>query len=117
MKISQIQKLLNAQVHCCAENLDMEVSSAFGSDMMSDVLAYVQDQAVLLTGLLNLQTVRTAMMLDLKCIVFVRGKVPDQNTVQLAQQNGIILLSTPDRMYHACGKLYCAGLYREGSEL
>ena len=57
------------------------------------------------------------MMLDLKCIVFVRGKLPDQNTIQLAEQNGIILLSTPYRMYHACGKLYSAGLYTEGGEL
>lgn len=117
MKISQIQSLLNAQVHCCEENLEMEVHSAFGSDMMSDVLAFVKDQAVLLTGLLNLQTVRTAMMLDLKCIVFVRGKVPDQTTIQLAEQNGIILLSTSYRMYHACGKLYSAGLYTEGGDL
>ncbi len=113
MKISQIQKLLNAKVHCGHEKLDMEVSSAFGSDMMSDVLAFVKDQAVLLTGLLNLQTVRTAMMMDMKCIIFVRGKMPDQNTVELGKQNGMILMSTEERMYTACGKLYQNGLAGE----
>ncbi|MBR5782608.1 MAG: hypothetical protein IKY33_00105 [Clostridia bacterium] len=116
MKISEIQQLLDAKVHCGQEHLDQEVSSACGSDMMSDVLAFVKDQAVLLTGLLNLQTVRTAMMMDMKCIVFVRGKVPDANTIELAGQSGIVLMSTENRMYQACGKLYNAGLYTEGSE-
>lgn len=116
MKIRQIQQLLDAEVHCCEENLDTDVFSACGSDMMSDVLAFVKDQAVLLTGLLNLQTVRTAMMMDMKCIVFVRGKKPDQNTIELAEQAGIVLLSTEDRMYQACGKLYSAGLYAKGSD-
>ncbi len=114
MKIGEIKELLEAKVHCCEDLLELEVHSAFGSDMMSDVLAFVNDQAVLLTGLLNLQTVRTAMMLDLKCVVFVRGKVPDQNTIELAKSNGIILMSTDCRMYHACGRLYQNGLYAEG---
>ena len=113
MKISEIQRILNAQVYCGQDKLDMEVSSAFGSDMMSDVLAFVEDQALLLTGLLNLQTVRTALMMDMKCIVFVRGKVPDQNTIELGEQNGMILMSTPERMYPACGKLYANGLRGE----
>ena len=113
MKISEIQKILNAKVYCGQDKLDMEVSSAFGSDMMSDVLAFVKDQAVLLTGLLNLQTVRTALMMDMKCIIFVRGKVPDANTIALGEQNGIILMSTAERMYPACGKLYAGGLRGE----
>lgn len=113
MKISEIQTLLNAQVHCGEDKLDMEVSSAFGSDMMSDVLAFVEDQAVLLTGLLNLQTVRTAIMMDMKCIIFVRGKMPDQNTIALGKQNGMILMTTQERMYPACGKLYMNGLRAE----
>ncbi len=113
MKIRDIQKILNATVHCGQEQLDLEVSSAFGSDMMSDVLAFVKDQGVLLTGLLNLQTVRTAMMMDMKCIVFVRGKLPDQTTVALGEQNGLVLMSTKERMYAACGKLYQHGLRGE----
>jgi len=74
MKISEIQTLLKADVVCGEEMLDKEVYSACGSDMMSDVLAYVKDQAVLLTGLVNPQVVRTAEMMDMVCIVFVRSK-------------------------------------------
>lgn len=113
MKISEIQTLLDAKVHCGQDKLDMDVSSAFGSDMMSDVLAFVTDQAVLLTGLLNLQTVRTAIMMDMNCIIFVRGKMPDQNTIALGEQNGMVLMTTDERMYSACGKLYMNGLRPE----
>ncbi len=116
MKISEIQQKLDAEVLCGAENLETEVYSACGSDMMSDVLAFVKDQAVLLTGLLNLQTVRTAMMMDMKCIVFVRGKTPDAAAIELAKENGIVLLTTAYRMYTACGLLYSGGLYAEGCD-
>lgn len=76
MTVREIAKILNAEVLCCEDRLDMDVHSACGSDMMSDVLAYVKDQAVLLTGLMNPQVVRTAEMMDMTCIVFVRGKKP-----------------------------------------
>ena len=76
MKISTIRDLLEAKVVCCEEGLNRHVYSACGSDMMSDVLAYVKDQAVLLTGLVNSQVIRTAEMMDMNCIVFVRSKMP-----------------------------------------
>lgn len=116
MKISEIEKLLDAKVHCGKDKMDEEVFSACGADMMSDVLAFVKDQAVLLTGLLNLQTVRTALMMDMKCIVFVRGKTPDQMTIELGEQNGMVLMTTDYRMYQACGRLYQGGLFTEGSD-
>ena len=78
--------------------------------MMSDVLAYVKDQAVLLTGLVNIQTVRTADMMDMVCIVFVRGKEPDEDMIALAQRRGMVLLSTAHRMFTACGLLWEGGL-------
>ena len=78
MKISRMQELLDAEVLCCEENLGKHVYSAFGCDLMSDVLAYVTDQAVLLTGLVNPQVIRTALMMDMVCIVFVRSKVPNE---------------------------------------
>ena len=84
--------------------------------MMSDVLSFVKDQGVLLTGLINSQTVRTAMMMDMKGIVFVRGKDPDDAAVTLARDNGIVVLSTDYRMYTACGLLYSAGLYTDGCD-
>ncbi len=85
MKISTIRDLLGAEVLCCEDSLDRDVYSACGSDMMSDVLAYVKDQAVLLTGLVNPQVIRTAEMMDMVCIVFVRSKRPSEAMVSMAE--------------------------------
>lgn len=109
MKVKDIIEILKTEV-LNEGNLDEEVKTACGSDMMSDVLAYVKDQSVLLTGLVNAQVVRTAEMMDMLCIVFVRGKRPDEAIVQLAQQRGIAVMSTPYRMFTACGLLYENGL-------
>ena len=111
MRISEIIKILDAEVLTGAELTDsVEVHSACGSDMMSDVLAYVKDQGLLLTGLVNPQVVRTAEMMDISVICFVRGKKPDETVVSLAKEKNIILLSTRQRLYLACGLLYAAGL-------
>ncbi len=116
MKIAEIQELLKAEVVCGEDSLDREVYSACGSDMMSDVLAYVKDQAVLLTGLVNPQVVRTAEMMDMVCIVFVRSKCPTEEMIALARESGMVLLKTRKRMYEACGKLYKNGLGGNGEE-
>ena len=110
MRIREIKDMLDAEVLCCEELLDTEVYSACCSDMMSDVLAYVKDQGVLLTGLINPQVIRTASMMDMVCIVFVRGKMPPQDVIKLANESGLVLLATNERMYVACGKLYENGL-------
>ena len=110
MKISTIRELLDARVLCGEEHLGDHVYSACGSDMMSDVLAYVKDQAVLLTGLMNTQVVRTAEMMDMRCIVFVRDKKPTPEIIELAEESGIVLLASPKRLYEACGILYSNGL-------
>ena len=110
MKISEIASLLEAKVLCCEESISHEVNSACGSDMMSDVLAYVKNQAVLLTGLVNPQVIRTAMMMDMRCIVFVRDKNPSEEMIELAREADIVLLSSPKRMFDACGILYTNGL-------
>ncbi len=114
MTLKEIANILNAQVLCGEDNLDLEVNSACGSDMMSDVLAYVKDQAILLTGLVNPQVVRTALMMDMKCICFVRGKQPDEKILDIARDNNIVVMSTKERMYTACGKLYNNGLVGGG---
>ena len=113
MKLSMIKEILDATVLTGGEHLDREVLAACGSDFMSDVLAYVKDQALLLTGLVNPQVVRTADMMDMKCIVFVRGKVPDQSILALAQDRGIVVMTTQLRMYTACGLLFTHGLVGE----
>ena len=111
MTVKEIAGILNAEILCCEDAAsDVQIHSACGSDMMSDVLAYVKDQGMLLTGLVNPQVVRTAEMMDMCCIAFVRGKRPDAAMLELASKKDIILLTTQERMYPACGKLYKAGL-------
>ena len=110
MKISTIKELLEADVIACEDSLGRHVYSACGSDMMSDVLAYVKDQAVLMTGLVNSQVIRTAEMMDMNCIVFVRSKVPTQEMIDLAKESGIVLMVSDKRLYEACGLLYHNGL-------
>lgn len=111
MTVKEIMDILGAQLICGEELLDTEVHTACGADMMSDVLAFVKDQSVLLTGLVNPQVVRTADMMDMRCIVFVRGKEPDESVIELARQRHIVLLKTPMRMFPACGLLYSHGLH------
>lgn len=110
MKISTIKELLDADVVCCEESLGRHVYSACGSDMMSDVLAFVKDQAVLLTGLVNSQVIRTAVMMDMICIVLVRSKLPTPEMIELAKESGLVILTSKKRMYEACGILYENGL-------
>lgn len=110
MKLKEVRDVLNAEVLCGEDLLDIEVRSACGSDLMSDVLAYVQNQALLLTGLVSPQVVRTAEMMDMSCIVFVRGKQPDAGILNLARDRDMVVLATKERMYNACGLLYINGL-------
>ena len=111
MKIKDIQHLLDAKLLCHGDdNLDKELTSAFGCDLMSDVLAYVKDQSVLLTGLVNPQVIRTAIMLDMVCVVFVRSKTPTEEILNLAMDSGIAVMSTNKTLYESCGILYSNGL-------
>lgn len=111
MNVKEIAEILRADILCLEEKAaTTEVHSACGSDMMSDVLAYVKDQGLLITGLINPQVVRTCEMMDINCIAFVRGKRPDESVIEKAREKGIILLATRLRMYSACGILYVAGL-------
>ena len=110
MKIREIAEVLGAEVLTPNADLDREVHNACGSDMMSDVLAFVKEQAVLITGLTNPQVVRTCSMMDMICIVFVRGKRPDEAALKLAQEFDITVLATKRTMFSACGLLYERGL-------
>lgn len=112
MKLKKVVELLNGKSLNNAYADDTEVFSACGCDLMSDVLAYVKDQALLLTGLINPQVVRTAEMMDMKAIVFVRGKTPGDEILSLADDAGIAVITTEFPLYIACGKLYSEGLYK-----
>ena len=110
MKLSEIQEILDADVLSNIPWQDIEVSSAFGCDLMSDVLAFVKEQTLLMTGLINSQVIRTAEMMDIKAICFVRGKSPAPEVVELANEKKIALLSTENSLYISCGKLYSEGI-------
>ena len=112
MKLKEVKEILSADIVSGDENLDREVLSACGSDLMSDVLAFVKDQALLLTGLMNPQVIRTAEMMDMKAIVFVRGKTPTEEMIALAEDSGIVIMTTELPLYLTCGKLYSNGLYK-----
>lgn len=116
MTLEDIRRILNCEVLNGDQNLDQEVNSGCGADLMSDVLAFARPGTVLLTGLTNVQAVRTADVADIKAVVFVRGKLPDKETIELARAKGIPLLATRLTMFEACGRLYIAGLRGE-SEL
>lgn len=113
MQLDKVKTLLEAKVWVGEEQLELEVYAACGCDLMSDVLAFAKEKILLLTGLINLQVIRTAEMLDIKAIVFVRGKVPTEDMIELAKEKGILLFSTELPLYYACGKLYEAGLREE----
>lgn len=110
MTIREMQKVLDAQFLYGEGLADLDVQFVFSADMMSDVLAYCGKCSVLITGLCNPQVVRTAEMLDICCIIFVRGKMPDENMLALAKEKSIAVLATEHFMFTTCGILYENGL-------
>lgn len=110
MTIRELQKLLDADILFGDELLDLDTKFAFSADMMSDVLAFAEQCSVLITGLCNPQVVRTAEMLDIACIIFVHGKMPDEHIIALAREKKMVILSTAHFMFTTCGILYEHGL-------
>jgi hypothetical protein len=115
MTVQEAVKILDGQFFSGEADASLEVASACGSDLMSDVMAFVKDRVLLLTGLVNPQVLRTAELLDIHCIVFVRGKAPSLDMIDMAKESGIILAGTKHPMFIACGKLYEAGLKAGGT--
>ncbi|MBE7044395.1 MAG: hypothetical protein E7397_02615 [Ruminococcaceae bacterium] len=113
MKLQEVKDILRANVLTADADMEREVNSACGCDLMSDVLAFVKDKALLLTGLMNPQVVRTAEMMDIHSIVFVRGKMPDDALIQLAESKDIVLMNTELPLYISCGRLYQSGLVNQ----
>lgn len=110
MKLSNVIQLIQGQEISNSYDPDYEIKGGCGADLMSDVLASSQPDSILLTGLCNPQVVRTAQIADVKAIIFVRGKTPPQETIDLALQESLPLFTTPMGMFEACGRLYEAGL-------
>lgn len=110
MQIQDLIRVIHGSLITRPVNLSKEIKGGFGADLMSDVLASIQPEAVLLTGLCNPQVVRTAQMADVAAIVLVRGKQPPAETIELANQESIPLISTPFGMFEVCARLHDAGL-------
>jgi predicted transcriptional regulator len=110
MKLSEIINHIDGKILTKSDNLNWEIKGGCGADLMSDVLAAIQPDAVLLTGLCNPQVVRTAQMADVRAIIFVRGKKPPQETIDLANREDLPLITSPYGMFELCGRLYQAGL-------
>jgi predicted transcriptional regulator len=108
--LAEVLAVLEGQLASRRADLDMQVEYGCGADLMSDVLAFTHAGTLLLTGLVNPQVVRTAEMAGIKAIVFVRGKRPPPETVALAEEKDIPLLSTRFTLYESCGRLYAQGL-------
>ena len=110
LHLNKIVDLLNGEVLCGNSELDKTVSYGFASDLLSDVLTLVNTNVLLLTGLCNIQTIRTAEMAEINIIVFVRGKKVGADMCRLAKENNIVLIQTSYSMFRASGILYGAGL-------
>ena len=110
MKLKDGVALLDAKVICGSGNLDREMEFAFASDLMSDVLTLKNDNLLLLTGLANLQTIRTSEMSDINNIIFVRNKKATAEMIELADENEMVLIECGYSMFKASGLLYKAGL-------
>ncbi len=110
MKLRDVLQVIEGKVITQNADLDQEVQMGCGADLMSDVLAFTHEGTLLMSGLTNPQVVRTAEMSDLEAIIFVRGKIPPQETIALAEEKGIPLLASKYTMFETCGRLYQAGL-------
>ena len=110
MNLEGVRDVLEAKVLCCEDSLSEEVEMVSSADLLSDVLAYTKPGSLLLTGLINPQVVRTAEMVEISAICFVRGKQPEEATVKLSREKGIPMLTTKFPMYESSGKLYGCGI-------
>ena len=110
MKLSKVKEILKADVVVGEDKLDIEVKTAFGADLMSDVLAFAKAGSMLLTGLTNTQVVRIANVLDIAAIILVRGKKPPAEALALAQDLHIPILTTKYILFETAGRLYAEGI-------
>lgn len=110
MNVREVAELVQGSVITGSENGDNLVTRAFASDLMSDVLTIRSDQMVLLTGLVNIQAIRTAEMSDISCIVFVRNKKVTEEMVNLGRENQMTIIESPLSLFKASGLLYGAGI-------
>ena len=110
MTIREIASLIQGEILCGEDYIDQMQFYAFASDLMSDVLTIKTDNFMLITGLANIQSIRTAEMSDVKCVLLVRGKEATEEMIELAGEVGMVLMRTPFSMFKTSGILFSAGL-------
>jgi predicted transcriptional regulator len=110
MKLSEIVDILNARLLVGEDQLHKEFTRCGASDLMSDILAGLSDDSVLLTGLTTIQTIRTAVVAGVRVVIFVRGKTPPHDVIEMAREENIPLMSTPYSMFVSCGRLHANGM-------
>ncbi|MFN8241926.1 MAG: DRTGG domain-containing protein [Bacteroidales bacterium] len=110
MTIRDISERIDGEVVCCNDRLSTEVEYAFASDLMSDVLTVEKEKMVLITGLVNLQTIRTSEMSDISCIIIGRAKRANSDVISLARENNLVIIESPYSVFRISGELYKAGL-------
>jgi len=111
MKIKEIIGLVNGKIVCGEEYQEDELYIAFASDLMSDVLTVKIDDLLLITGLVNVQTIRTAEMSDIRCLLLTRNKVVTPEMKKIAQENDMVLITTPYSTFKTSGILYSNGIH------
>jgi predicted transcriptional regulator len=112
MKIKDIKDILKAKIYTGEELTENKIQGVFASDLMSDVLTteFFEERSILISGLNNPQVIRTAEMLDIEAVLLVRGKIPNEETISMAKDNNMVLMTTNYNMYNACGILYSKGI-------
>jgi predicted transcriptional regulator len=110
MTVKELAGLIDGKVICCEEKLSTKIEYAFASDLMSDVLTVEKENLVLITGLSNMQTIRTSEMSEISCIILARGKKTGAEMINLAMENKLVLVESPHSVFHISGELYKAGI-------
>lgn len=110
MKVKDIVNVLNGTIVTGGDKVHLDIDFGFASDLMSDVLTLQTENMVLITGLINIQTIRTAEMADIGCIIFARGKKASPEIVELARENNIVIIECSFSMFKTCGLLFNSGL-------
>ena len=110
MKLFQIVEALEAKVLVGNDLLEKDIDTCGASDLMSDILAGLSEGCILLTGLTTVQVIRTAMVAGVGAVVFVRGKMPPQEVINLAEKQDLPLISSPYSMFVSCGRLHACNL-------
>ncbi|MEL7626055.1 MAG: DRTGG domain-containing protein [Anaerolineaceae bacterium] len=105
MKIDEIVVLVEGKLLTHGANNNLEVAGAFAGDLMSDVLATIKPEAILLTGLNNPQVIRTALIADIRLVILARGKIPSEEMIELANNEGMPLISSPLGLFELSARL------------